>query len=128
MIEDFLSSSLARPFAWGEVDCCLVLADWLVAKGYPDVAADLRGAYRTEDECRTLISRHGGLVALATSVVGRAGLVPIAVPEPGAIAIIGAAKRRDRQWGAIWDGRTWRVRWGDVFVGFAAHPIIIWRV
>ena len=40
---DFIVHSRARPWAFGEVDCCLAPDDWNVWLGLPDVAADLRG-------------------------------------------------------------------------------------
>jgi hypothetical protein len=43
-LERFIAAAGSRPWAWGERDCCLTLADWVIAAGHPDPAPHLRGA------------------------------------------------------------------------------------
>lgn len=127
-IAEFLAAAAARPWCWGEVDCCMVLADWIVANGYPDVAADLRGTYGTEAECKALLARRGGPLGIVTELAERAGLVRIDAPVDGAVAVIGSATVITRQWGAIWRGNRYLVRLLDEVVPIAAAPLAMWRV
>ncbi len=48
----------AMPFIWGETDCMLCLADWVLhVKGH-DPAADIRGTY----DCRGSCQRETGFL------------------------------------------------------------------
>lgn len=124
----FIADYGARPHEWSVVDCSIVLADWGLANGYPDVAAHLRGTYATAEGCRAVIEAAGGVLALVTGCAATAGLDAIARPEPGAVGVIGAAGNIYRQWGAIFDGAGWQVRLGSGFVAVKAAPIGVWRI
>jgi hypothetical protein len=58
-----VSAVQARPFAWGEHDCCLWAADAVQALTGADPAGDLRGTYQTEQGAARVLLRIGGLVA-----------------------------------------------------------------
>jgi len=122
----------AAPHVWGQSDCSLIIADWAMVNGYPDGAADLRGTYSTEAECRTVLAERGGLVATVGACASSIGLTPLHEPEFGCIAVIGSAHNPARQWAAIWSGFRWLVKWGDEraarWVPFAAPALTIWRI
>ncbi len=59
-LNTFISERRHRPFVWGENDCCLFVADWLLAKGSDvgDIAAEFRGTYNSQQGAfKQLLSR-----------------------------------------------------------------------
>lgn len=131
-LETFAARTNRLPLIWGQSDCSLLIADWAAANGHADAAADLRGAYATESECRTLLASRGGLVAVVSECARSIGLASIHEPEFGAIGVVGSASRPDRQWAAIWGGARWMVKWGDEtgarWTPFVAPCLGMWRV
>jgi hypothetical protein len=127
-LERFIAAAGSRPWAWGERDCCLTLADWVIAAGHPDPAPHLRGAYRDEAECRALVAAGGGLVAVVDGICAAAGLERVERPARGVIGVIGAAQISARQWGAIFDGRRWLMARADGFQAVTARPLAMWSV
>jgi hypothetical protein len=125
---DFLTSYAARPMAWGAIDCCLMLADWCIANGWPDPARELRGTYDSEDACAALVARSGGLVPLATPRFDAIGLARAETVADGVIGIVGSPRAAERQWGALYcDGRWWvRVEAGVAPV--ISRAIVKWEV
>lgn len=89
-LADFLAEASRTRFAWGRHDCCLWLADWLVAQGRPDPAAHLRGRYSTRLGAARALNREGGLQALIAAAAQRAGLPPTEAPETGDVAVVEA--------------------------------------
>lgn len=131
--ETFVGETDATPHVWGVSDCSLMVADWCVANSHPDPAAELRGRYRTEEQCRALLEGRGGLFAVVAVCAQVAGLKPLHEPEFGCVAVIGSAVRQDRQWSAIWNGHKWMVRWlsadrRPMWAPFIAKPLGMWRV
>lgn len=129
-LESFLLT--AAPHVWGQSDCSLVIADWVALNGHADPAVHWRGTYDSEDACRALLERRGGLVAHIGACAESIGLTSIMEPEFGCIAVVGAAENSRRQWCAIWQGFRWLVKWGDgnaaCWVPFAAPPLAMWRL
>lgn len=131
--ERFMAETMETRHAWGRSDCSLMVADWCMANGYTDPAAALRGAYTTEDECRSLVALRGDLCAVVTDCAELAGLKPISEPQFGCVAVIGSPSNADRQWSAIWSGHKWMVRWmaadgRPMWARFTAKPLKMWRV
>jgi len=62
VLETFLHSRVATPFAWGSHDCCLFAADAILEVTGIDIADDFRGRYADE----------AGAFALIESVTGGA--------------------------------------------------------
>lgn len=124
-LEAFIAHHGRLDQVWGQVDCCLVMADWAIWLGQADPAADLRGSYMTEDGCREVVRRAGGLVPLIQVCADRSGWKRIDRPFIGAVGVIGSRKVVNRQFGAIFNGR-WMVRLEQGFVPFMAQPIAIW--
>jgi hypothetical protein len=87
-LASFLARAGRTPFAYGVHDCCLWLADWLVACGYPDPAAELRGRYSTERGCARLLRRQGGLDAVVGACAKRADLVLAQQPCAGDVGLV----------------------------------------
>lgn len=125
-LEAFLARTASEPFAWGLADCSLWVADWIVANGYPDPAAHLRGTYADEMACAGLLRALGGLERVFVDGCTSCGLRPLTVPLVGAVGVIGAAGRW--QWGAIRHEKTWLVRWGGGVVPFRARARVMWAV
>ncbi|ATG77658.1 DUF6950 family protein [Pseudoalteromonas sp. 1_2015MBL_MicDiv] len=44
----FINQRKCSPFKWGENDCCLFVADWVLFSTGNDVASDFRGKYQSE--------------------------------------------------------------------------------
>lgn len=107
----FLEAAARTPFAWGEDDCCLFLANWARALGYPDPAAHLRGRYRTERGCRRVLARAGGVAAVVADCAGRAGLVATTTPQAGDVGVVEADTANGvRALGGLCLGRRWAMR------------------
>lgn len=96
MLRDFLRQQAGRRFRYGQHDCGLLLADWvLLVKGF-DPGAQFRGRYHDVATLDTLAA--GNLRALFAKAFG-ARLASIDVPRLGDIALILLNDRRPR--GAI---------------------------
>lgn len=130
--EDFMDRTNGLPSIWGQSDCSLRIADWVVENGHADPAADWRGTYDSEGACRALLACRGGLIGHVATCAAEIGLEPISEPAFGSIAVIGASNNSDRQWSAIWGGKRWMVLWGNEqsarWTPFAAKPLGIWAV
>jgi hypothetical protein len=130
----FYAETIVKPFAWGTLDCSLSVGDWAVLNGHPDPASHLRGAYDSEATCRALIAARGGLVEVFRDCSARANLKPLYEPRFGCAAVIGSARRLDRQWGAIWNGRRWMVALEHKHTGLCffspitAKPLAMWGI
>lgn len=131
-LERFADASTV-PFVWGQSDCALLIADWVLANGYADPAAHLRGTYDNEDACAAILEADGGLSTVVGACAHAAGLRPILEPAFGCVAVIGSKHNRNRQWAAIWQGHRWMVRWiandgRPTWALFAAKPLNMWAV
>lgn len=124
----FLAENAALPWAWGSVDCCMVLADWAQANGHGDPLAQYRGAYEDEAACVAIVVWRGGLLPILGDGCARVGLAETDVRAPGVIAVIGSQTSPTRQWGAIWDGNRWLVRGTNGFASMTAPALGMWGV
>ena len=88
MLRGFVQGLAKKPFVWGELDCVLILADWWLLNHGVDLAADLRGTYRTGEECRAVLIREGGVLRLVARRLKAAGASRSASPECGAIGVL----------------------------------------
>lgn len=68
----FLEERRDMPFAWGENDCALHVADWVLRMTGEDPGADYRGRYRSAAGAARVMRRiaGGGVVAVATRAFG----------------------------------------------------------
>jgi hypothetical protein len=69
-VTDLLAPYRDAEFRWGEMDCCLFVANVLRDLCGRDYAEQWRGKYSTELGARRLVVKHGGLEGLASSVFG----------------------------------------------------------
>lgn len=125
--EQFFHDNGALPWQPGVVDCCMAPADWVVARGYRDPAADLRETYHTESECHQIIARAGGLIKVMTGRLRKVRWFEADDVEDGALGVIGSETDIYRQWAAIAFGGRWYVRFDRGFHGFIARPLMVWR-
>jgi hypothetical protein len=127
-LDRFFAANAALPWGWGTVDCAMVLADWAIASGHPDPFIDYRGAYRTEEGWKAIVTPRGGMLPLVSEVLSRTQIAPVAVAVRGVIAVIGSPSHPLRQWGAIHDGARWQVRLEQGFTAVTARPLSLWSV
>lgn len=60
LLSDFIEDRRNKPFQWGQNDCCLFVADWILLCTGVDFAKDARGTYSTEFGAkRTLTEMFG---------------------------------------------------------------------
>lgn len=67
----FIDGQRARPFVWGQSDCCLFVADAITAMTGVDVAKRWRGAYVDEKSARRVMRNYGGVSGIATTALGQ---------------------------------------------------------
>lgn len=84
MLEDYLAEVARR---WRSLDCCRLMADWLVLQGFADPMVDRRGTYSTRGEYRKMLRSEGGLVESCHTRFARIGLVR-SEPRRGAAAVV----------------------------------------
>ena len=78
----FLLNEASKTLRWGEWDCGLRIADWLVERlGVPDPAVHLRGRYHDQASCETLIGSPYPLVI--ARLIRSAGLKRTIAPTAG---------------------------------------------
>lgn len=123
----FLRESAGRPFAYGEDDCSLWLADWWRANRGVDPAAHLRRTYATAEEKDALVRRHRGLQRLVTDIARQAGAQRTKAPTTGDFGLIVV---QGRPYGAICSGMAgkalfWAVRAIEPGVVFLTNPRIL---
>lgn len=127
-LADFFRAYGEKPWAPGDVDCCLMLASWAIWLGHPDPARHLRGTYDSDKGFREIIERAGGVVGVVSPCAARIGANRVQHPSCGDIGVIGSGCRIDRQFGAIFDGHRWQVRFIDRIGPMMARPLVIWRI
>ncbi|WP_376776737.1 DUF6950 family protein [Rhizobium laguerreae] len=124
----FVADNSSIPWRPGTVDCCMFLASWAMWIGHPDPAGHLRGTYDDDDGFRRIIAAAGGVVPVVESCISSIGGVRIAAPSLGAVAVIGARTNTEHQFGAIFDGQRWLVRFTNRVGHMAACPLAIWKI
>ncbi len=82
----YLRASGARPFAWGECDCCTWACDWVLQRRGVDPAAEWRGRYRTRRGAMRNV-RPGFLLVVA-GAMAKAGLKTTDDPTPGDVGVV----------------------------------------
>lgn len=59
LLHAFLESRRGESFAWGKNDCCLFVADGVLAMTGVDIAASFRGKYTDEASCMAVLKKMG---------------------------------------------------------------------
>jgi len=78
-----ITSSRNRPFEWGKWDCCLFVADAILAVTGEDLAAGLRGHYSSLREARWLLRARYGSASIERSVARLFSIAGIPEITPG---------------------------------------------
>lgn len=87
-LRDHLAFGASVPFVWGVVDCSLWVCDWIAAERGHDPAVHLRSTYDDGASCSRLLTREGGLVALASRLADDSGLPETPNPVTGDVGVI----------------------------------------
>lgn len=113
-LEDYIAIEGARPAVWGERDCCLFPAGWVLRATGVDPAAAWRGAYASRREAWALIRARGGIERAIGEDMAAAGFVPTSDPMSGDVGLVEVAVGLRRPVtlvvGAIRVGRLWAVK------------------
>lgn len=91
-LSDYLAAAAARPFAWGECDCALFGADWVLARRGFDPAAGFRGAYRRACQAHDVLVLNRGLLALVARQLEASGVASTGDPQPGDVGVVEATE------------------------------------
>lgn len=127
-LADFIHSYDAKPWAPGRVDCCLMLASWAIWLGHRDPAEHLRGTYDSDEGFRAIIEAADGVVPIVEACTGLISGRRVVQPSCGDIGVVGSSTNIHRQFGAIFDGARWRVRFIGHVGTMVARPLAIWRI
>jgi hypothetical protein len=84
----FLNRAAATPFAWGEHDCLLWLADWIRERRGIDPALGIRGGYTTMLQAARIVREAGGMQSLVDITIREAGLSRTPAGARGDIAVV----------------------------------------
>jgi hypothetical protein len=95
--QQFLINQREQPFQYGERDCCLFVADAVLAMTGNDLAASFRGKYRTRKEALVLIKDYAGkpsVEAVVEKVMQEHGLQEVlpSYAQRGDIVLVQRAK------------------------------------
>jgi hypothetical protein len=124
----FLRQAAAQPFAYGDWDCALTLANWVRAATGVDPAPALRGAYGSERGYRRLLVAQGGLEALVDALAAAAGLRRIAPDEAlsGDIGLVDVPTRGLT--GAIRSTDFWAIKLARPLTFVKVAAVAAWRL
>lgn len=122
----YLARACRRRVRWGEFDCCLFMADWILDVRGIDPAGPHRGAYSGVREALRIVRAAGGLRPLAASLAAAAGLpVREGPPRPGDVAVVQAGRR---QAGAIRTSKGWAVLTPGGYAVLPLRALAMWEV
>ena len=93
---DALAAAADRPFEFGKHDCCLAVADVVLAITGTDLAADFRG-YEGKRAALAILKKHGGVIGIAEAMAARLGIaeVPPGLAQRGDVVIVKDEQGRD---------------------------------
>lgn len=89
-LSEFLKAQTARPFARGESDCAMFVADWVQEQTGHDPAARVRGTYSDAAGAQAVLGGSGAfrLARFTGSLALAAGLVRVDDQREGDIAVV----------------------------------------
>lgn len=116
----------ATDFVWGETDCSLVLADYVLDATGIDGAAHLRGRYTDRESCIALTGLDRGLEHVVGDCAARATLAPTSKPQRGDIGVL---RIRHLEFAGVFLGDKWAVKSADGVL-FPRNPTVVasWSV
>ncbi|MBY3564132.1 DUF6950 family protein [Rhizobium laguerreae] len=124
----FLAAQERKTWDPATLNCMLFPAAWAIWLGHRDPVENWRGAFTSEAEYLAIVRAAGGCAPLMAAAVARINGRPLAAPVCGAVGVIGSSTNPDRQFGAIFDGRRWLVRFTNRIGSMAAQPLAIWSI
>ncbi|MBD9372118.1 hypothetical protein IB238_05670 [Rhizobium sp. ARZ01] len=127
-LADFFRAYGDKSWAAATVNCLMFPAAWGIWLGHRDPIEKWRGVVRDEEHMRAIVTETGGCVPLVGEAAALIGGRRVSHPACGDVGVIGSATRIDRQFGAIFDGRRWQVRFIDRISPMMAQPLAIWRI
>jgi hypothetical protein len=127
-LASFLDAQERKIWDPATLNCMLFPAAWAIWLGHRDPVENWRGAFSNEAEYQAIVSAAGGCVPLMGAAVAKIEGRPLAVPVCGAVGIIGSPTNIQRQWGAVFDGNRWLVRFRDNVAPMTARTRAIWEI
>ncbi|WP_245277401.1 hypothetical protein [Rhizobium leguminosarum] len=124
----FLAAYERKPWNAGTVNCMFFPAAWAIWLGHSDPVENWRGAFRTDDEFSQIVATAGGCVPLMAKAAARLGAQRLNAPICGAVGVIGSRVNINHQFGAIFDGRRWLVRFINKVGPMSAQNLAIWKI
>lgn len=122
---------MAEPFVWGKTDCMMVLADYLLALGYEeDAAQDWRGQYDSALSCQRVSGFLKDPVGVMEQGVSHLGLKRTDDPQRGDIGVVRILDHEGvKAMGAVCLGSNWAFK-GErtVTVGKPLDVLAAWKV
>jgi hypothetical protein len=124
------------PFVWGETDCMLVLADWILRVRGVDPAAHVRGMYHDAGTCqRETGFLRDPVVAVDGCLATIGGLPKVSDPAEGDIAVLTLSVGpggRVTTCGGLWLGQAWACKGPTGATTIAPREVLevmaVWRV
>lgn len=124
----FLAAQKRKSWDAATLNCMLFPAAWAIWLGHRDPVEMWRGAFSNEDEYLAIVRAAGGCVPLMEAAATRIGGRHLDEPACGCVGVIGSPNNFERQFGAIFDGRRWLVRFTNRIGSMAARPLAIWSI
>lgn len=91
-LRHYLSHAAKRGFKWGEHDCILFSAGWVMNVSGRDPAQPWRGTYRNEAEGKALLERCGGMATCIAEALAHCGWREVVLGQemtaPGDIVLV----------------------------------------
>lgn len=129
-LDAYILAAAARPWRWGEMDCCQFANGWVRERCGVDVLAGW--SYADSASARRLLRAHGGLLDMARSAMATHGFRSTDDPESGDVGVLQIDSRDDMAIGgvalAIRCGRFWVARALRGVVSADGGEVIAWRV
>jgi hypothetical protein len=103
-LQQFLLRSVAKPFMYGEFDCCLFVADAVYAMTDIDIAAEFRGKYCCRSEALAICKKYTGAESVRSIVcqaLAAQNLPEVTVPSAQRGDIVLVRRRADHSLGII---------------------------
>lgn len=121
---------MVEPFIWGETDCMVVLADYLIALGYEDAAAQWRGKYDSALSCQRVSGFLKDPVGVMESAATSIGLNPTDKPSRGDVGVVQILDHEGlKVMGAVCLGMNWAFKGEqNIVVGKPAKVLAAWKV
>lgn len=100
-LEEFVRRRRKAPFSWGDNNCCLFAADFVLATTGTDLAPEMRGTCPSTKQALRYLRKHGGVEGLATAALG----APVS-PRLATVGDVVAIRTGNRVSLAICNGAT----------------------